>query len=108
MGDNKISINIKDEDINYLLNAAHEGGSNYWCVKCTSNESVEKLREGVHDTYYPAGEKAVTLTYEKVLKGLEIMHNKYPQHFCDVSGDFDGTTADVFLQCCLFEEVVYS
>jgi hypothetical protein len=36
------------------------------------------------------------------------MVEKYPRHYADFKdGDEDASTGDVFLQCCIFGEVVY-
>lgn len=41
-------------------------------------------------------------------KGLQVMAEKYPHHFADVlNHNDDAITGDVFLQCCLFGEVIY-
>jgi len=43
-----------------------------------------------------------------LLRGIEIMAAKYPRHFANVvSENDDAETGDVFLQCCLFGEIVY-
>jgi len=43
-----------------------------------------------------------------LLRGLEVLSTKYRQHLASLlSGDFDAETGDVFLQCCLFEEILY-
>ena len=48
------------------------------------------------------------LDLEKVKKGLKCFAKYQPKHFADfISENEDGTTADVFLQCCLFGEVLY-
>jgi len=48
------------------------------------------------------------LTQESVHKGIKVMAEKYSRHFSDFMNDnHDSITADVFLQCCLFGEVVY-
>jgi len=37
-----------------------------------------------------------------------VMAKKEPRHFADfLKEDYDETTGDVFLQCCLFGEVIY-
>lgn len=49
-----------------------------------------------------------TLTLAKVKRGLALMAKQEPSHFADVvSGRFDATTGDVFLQLCLLGEVEY-
>ena len=41
-------------------------------------------------------------------QGIQVMAQKYPAHFANVqTEDDDAETADVFLQCCLFGEIVY-
>lgn len=41
-------------------------------------------------------------------RGLKLMAEKHPRHWADVVGDnADAETGDVFLQLCLFGEVVY-
>jgi len=48
------------------------------------------------------------LNRDKIKRGLTVMANKEPKHFADfVRGDYDQITGDVFLQCCLFGEVIY-
>ena len=45
---------------------------------------------------------------EQLLAGLQIMAEKYPRHFSDMMHENDDAiTGDVYLQCCLFGEVVY-
>lgn len=40
--------------------------------------------------------------------GLTVMREKAPRHFADfINENDDAVTGDVFLQCCLFGEVVY-
>jgi hypothetical protein len=40
--------------------------------------------------------------------GLQVMADKYPKHFADfMSEEDDCVTADVFLQCCLFGDIIY-
>lgn len=48
------------------------------------------------------------LNREKLLIGLQTMATKYPQHFNSLVGENDDAeTGDVFLQCCLFGEIVF-
>lgn len=53
-------------------------------------------------------EKVHTLDLEAIKKGLQIMADKEPRHFADILDENDDmTTADVFVQCALFGEVIY-
>jgi hypothetical protein len=48
------------------------------------------------------------LNLETLESGLGVMAKKYGRHFKDFcEGDEDAITGDVFLQCCVFGEVVY-
>jgi hypothetical protein len=49
-----------------------------------------------------------TLDRASIKKGLQVMAEKYPKHFANVVAETeDGDTGDVFLQCCLFGELVF-
>lgn len=49
-----------------------------------------------------------TLNAQSVEAGLKVMAEKYPSHFSDfLEENYDATTGDVFLQCCLLGEIVY-
>ena len=49
------------------------------------------------------------LTLAEIRSGLAVMANRFPRHFGDfMNENDDATTADVFLQCCVFGDVIYS
>jgi len=51
---------------------------------------------------------APVLTMQTIGQGLDVMARDYPRHFDDfVTERYDADTSDVFLQCCLFNKVVY-
>ena len=55
------------------------------------------------------GEKDFVLDCEAIRKGLQVMANKYREHWEDfIYKNDDATTADVFGQCCVYGEVFYS
>jgi len=55
-----------------------------------------------------AGNEEHVLLLADVKRGLEVMAKKYSRHWQDVVEDnHDSETADVFLQCCIFREIVY-
>lgn len=127
----KVEIPIKRERVADLLIAAFEGGSNYWyqiegyevppVVKAhvMGGPMVYKyadypLCDGgavvVSDAKVKAARKMtkVRLDWARVKGGLEAMAVKYPKHFgLWLSEDDDANTADVFLQCCVFGDLVY-
>lgn len=53
-------------------------------------------------------QKGVRLNLKTIKKGLQVFAEKYPAHFADLVNDkTDAITGDVFLQCCVFGEIVY-
>lgn len=125
---------ISKQDISNLLCSAMEGGSNYWYMIEEYLEPPEIDFDSFKDDYVMAGpkvykhlhyplsegggilfeiEEGVTYRTKKldltsIKDGLEIMWQKYPKHFTDFLTDSgDAITGDVFLQCCLFGELVY-
>lgn len=49
------------------------------------------------------------LNLESIQKGLQLLHDKYCNHFNDLlTENDDADTGDIFLQLCLFGEVVFS
>jgi hypothetical protein len=126
---------IPEQRVKDLMCCAWEGGSNYWCsFKATRlTPEADALRSDIQQARREAGEDPTfyrweipflpgaaleleadddemlyTLTREKLIAGLTVMATKYPQHFADVlSENDDAGTGDVFLQCCLFGEIVF-
>ncbi len=123
-------LQITKEQIANLLCSAFEGGSNYWYMIVRHIEPTTRERFTGLDHYYPHidhplspggaivietlekdeinGQKEWTLDYAACEKGLQVMAEKYPSHFADfIQEEEDATTGDVYLQCCLFGEVVF-
>jgi hypothetical protein len=52
--------------------------------------------------------RTVILTHDSLRKGLEIMRDKVPNQFEAIgTGRADACTGDVFIQCCVFGELVF-
>lgn len=78
----------------YLTYPLNEGGA----VLISTDEG--ELNEDNKDIH--------TLDLKAIKKGLQIMAKDYPRHFNDfMQENDDACTSDVFLQCCLFGEVVF-
>lgn len=130
------NVNVKDYDLLCTLISAIEGGSNYWCsnvkgyraifnctkVPYTTPNKTDVEGENFRKWYESGGSLTITeddshkfghdgvWTFDKaaIEKGISIMANKYPRHFANmVNENGDAETGDVFLQCCLFGEIVY-
>lgn len=131
-----IQVNITKDQISNLLCSAFEGGSNYWCGIAGYEYPEGKTRDDFefrHIEVVLAGGKVFlfdadqdtsnkkytkeekerwTLTFEKLIKGLQVMADLKPgeggHHFPNLMRENDDSeTADVYLQCCLFGEIVY-
>lgn len=110
-----------DQRLSDLLCSAFEGGSNYWYM-------IEKIEypEGKTraDFKFPhlevpfAGgslkitaddeKKVYTLNRKALDKGWKLMISKQPRHYADAMEDTgDATTGDVYLQLCLFGDVLF-
>ena len=107
----KITHHFNRDQIEVLLIGAFEGGSNYWI------KEVEPVKEGedVYEAPFGLGLKVTDLegqtnylNHSAFHRGLQTMADTYPRHMGDIiSKNDDATTADVFLQCCLFGQLVY-
>ncbi len=120
-----VTQTIKPEQISSLICSAFEGGSNYWCkitkkIKPTTWEfDSDPGTHWLHDyALNPGGalfitdvdneHKAVRFDTTAIEKGLAILAKDHPKHFADIlADDADAETGDVFLQCCVFGEIVY-
>lgn len=116
----KLSFSIRfyfnREQVADLLDSASRG-ADYWADNELGFESQVKevldengVGSSIKDLEADSENNNIhILNLAKVKKGLRIFAKKYPKHFSDfISEDFDQTTGDVFLQCCLFGEVIYS
>jgi hypothetical protein len=124
-----VTTEIPIERVSDLLCSAFEGGSNYWYqidnfIKPVNFNNSEEGDEEFRHLSYPINkggaliisadegevseEKTYRLDLESIEKGMKIMAEKYPSHFNDFLQDGDDAcTGDVFLQCCLFGEVIF-
>jgi hypothetical protein len=121
------TANVTRKSVAYLLCSAFEGGSNYWYQ---IHDYVEpqsltfRFDKGeVYEAYdYPLNDGGAVLVGDSeepddepkrldlaaIERGLQVMAEKYPRHWQDFANENDDAcTGDVFLQCCLFGEIVY-
>jgi hypothetical protein len=108
------TTNVSSQQIADLVITAFEGGITYWCESCDCGSAYQKpaTYDGpfewtlkLHDE-----DDDVTLTPEKIQTGLQKLADDFPTIFnrcTDEDGDYDGDDADIFMQLCLFGEVVY-
>lgn len=115
MLDIRVSYEIEEEDVKDLLDSASRGSS-YWCEnRLGYRGEVDKIFESslefsnIVDIEDGASiSKVYPLTLSKIRAGLEIFIKKYPMCFADfLGGNYDQSTGDTFLQCCIFGETIY-
>jgi len=126
------TFKLSEDRIRDLLTAAFEGGTNYWLYNISyelrDDLTISDFREGGKmqpSSYhhwcqliplvegckltfeYENGEKSY-LDRDRIKHGLQVMAQKYPEHFNDfISENEDADTGDVFIQCCTFGEITY-
>lgn len=110
-----VRVHFSHEQLADLLDSAGQG-SQYWSQNELQFEStVNKVLDGGMTVIYDHEDtingmpQNYFLSLVRIKKGLTVMAKKYPQHFADLlSENSDMVTGDVFLQCCIFNEVRYS
>jgi hypothetical protein len=128
-----ISVPVSEERIKGLLCSAFEGGSDYWIKsiqRIHPNYDIADFRKdgkfNSEDHYWHPhqiiplvsgcslvitaedDDNKYTLDRAALEKGLALMAEKHLNHFNDfVQETDDATTGDIFLQLCLFSELVY-
>lgn len=109
----KIDFQITRDRIDTLMVSAFEGGSNYWIEKAFAvNPSEDFWDEAAYNSgiwvVRSEDQTHSCLTPSMIQRGFQVMSEKYSRHMGDfLSNNDDATTADVWLQCCLFGDVVY-
>lgn len=123
----KITQEVSMEKVQDLLCNALEGGGNYWYFIKSFNYPKRETKESLNIRFqhielpFKGGsltiqdisgegseQKDMILDLTSILEGLQIMADKFPKHFMDfICENDDAETGDVFLQCCLFKDVIY-
>lgn len=114
------TVQVPAEAIMNLIISAAEGGSNYWIkrVRLASKHggldtpwyATKHLYEEDFEIHiWPEDEKEPRiLTPIEVQQGLNLMAERYPHQMALIhTENDDAETADIFLQLCLFGEVIY-
>jgi hypothetical protein len=126
-----VTQTVSTEMVKNILIGAFEGGSNYWYCGLEVDHwpdgmspsdfkywhaEVPLHKGGVlrfRDQDDPYGDGAdeegyYHLSIDNITSGMAAMKAKYPRHWTDfiTEGD-DAITADVFLQCCIFGDIIY-
>jgi hypothetical protein len=130
-----IEIEIPDDRVKSLLCCGIEGGIGYWCqiveYKFEPPLTIDDFREGGQfqgEHYYHPSEliplvpgcavvfqdvedgSQYLLDREKIKRGLKVMSTKpeIKRHWADfIKNNSDADTGDVFIQCCIFGDVIY-
>jgi hypothetical protein len=130
----KATVQVDPDKVKDLLACAFDGGSSYWAVIddyfFANGIGINDFKEGgrfadknhaiaVSIPFQPGcginiesnddtDPMKSVLNLENLQKGFQLMAEKHPRHFADFMDDnTDATTGDVFLQMCLFGELVF-
>ena len=102
-----------------MLAAAFEGGSNYWIERVVVLGMPAEKFSSIADVPFLGGSleivvdedpgiQAELLTKATLERGLKLMPIVVPHHWANFMADTgDAITGDVFLQLCIFGEVVF-
>jgi hypothetical protein len=102
----KLPVKVSDETIMHVLDDAGSA-IQYWASHADRKDDYV-LYVKVHPSLLPAGE-APKWHRVGVRRALETMAAKCPAQFGRMlSGDYDATTCDLFVQYGCFGELVYS
>lgn len=119
-------VSVTDAQIYNLLCSAAYGAISYWAnwlgrtlptephpdPEITGFESLPLRPGGAwkirSDRHGADGQRTDVLDRDAITRGLATMARIAPRHFSDIlTENDDAVTADVFVQCCLFGEIVY-
>lgn len=104
------TLNITRDQVLDLLDTASRGSA-YWCNNDLAYESQAKkamTREGIEVIDTEDDDKIYTLNIKSIKNGLQKMAEIEPKHLADlINGDGDQVTGDIFLQYCLFGNIIY-
>jgi hypothetical protein len=122
-------IDIPSERVADLLCCAFEGGSNYWATIKEKRSPLEFNFRYMADLFdkptiytdYPLNRGGFLMVGDNegdmpdalldrgtIRNGLQVMADKYTRHWHDfINDNEDADTGDVFLQCCLYGEVIF-
>lgn len=115
-----VTLQVSQSDIESLIISAVESslGSRYWIGKIDCDYTGEyfsapfegsslkfKILEPINDT---SKKLDYVLDFDAIKLGLSVMAEKCPFQFSRILDETsDAETGDVFLQCCLFGDVVF-
>ena len=117
----QIKQKVSGQELSHLLVGAIEGGSNYWYGDVrfdfpdrTSGEMYDDAFARCIDAgldfniHFDTEDGIFILNTSKVVSGCMSMARENSEHWSDfINDNHDAITADVWLQHCLFNEVVY-
>lgn len=113
----RLIIEVTEQNLHNHVVSAIEGGSNYWAEINVHEHQLGwanyftatfKVTEISDETKGAIHGKSYRLSISKIMKGLAVLAEKYPHHFCDIlKQDGDMTTGDALVQCALFGDIVY-
>ena len=118
--EHEAKIKLTNEQVANQMIGALEGGSNYWIsgffLESSTHTPVEKPWYADPLVYTgefkirvePHEDEETMFTHETLKKGLDWLAQKHPRRLVEIlTENDDAETSDVFLQACVFGEIVY-
>jgi hypothetical protein len=119
----QVTVEVTEERMKDLLCNAMEGGSAYWAkidkyiIPDNADTSTVEFKHidipfidgcGIMIKDQFGDDEPKLLNMESMLKSLKIMGEKYNWHLeAFVHENDDAETGDVFLQCALYDKIIY-
>ncbi len=104
----KITFNIDAETIETLIDSAGYM-IGYWAASAIEQDDGSWQYTVQEDIGSAFEGKTLTLDQAAVQRGLQVMRDKYEWHFHDIlKGNDDAETGDVFVQCCIFGDIIFA
>lgn len=105
------TLDFTPERVADLLCTAVEGGSNYWAdFSCNLKDYYDfTAPEWTLVVYDRDEDEKYLINYDDIVNGLQTLTTiANGRHFKDfLNENEDAITGDCFLQCCVFNEVIY-
>lgn len=114
------ALKLSSQQIANQIVGAIEGGSNYWMsgfyLESATHQATErpwysdpKIYDGEFRIRIVTDEdESEFFTNETLKKGLDWLAEKHPRRLTEILNENDDAeTSDVFLQACIFGEIVY-
>lgn len=108
-------VKVNKDVISDFLHIAFEGAILHWCQRVDYNSNspfnsniINIEEEGWSATIYTDSGETFELNNDSIKAGLVAMATQYPQDFISlICENYEEGIADTFVQCCVFQDVLF-